>query len=224
MRKINVKNERWIMPPSKHTKKIGRQPLVVAEKTKLDIIQSAAKIFADKGYDGASIRIITKNLGISHGMIRHHFGTKEDLWIAVIDYLINQFAIDRIPPREQMEDIDPAQLLKSYIRNFINMSARYPELGQIILKEGGKKGKRLHYILAYVMPLHRLIDPVFYAVQKKGLLHRYNPESFFLFIVAAGAAPMALAPLTDAFCGGKILSPGGIQKHADLVIATLFDD
>lgn len=198
--------------------------MVVAEKTKLNIIQSAAKIFADKGYDGASIRIITENLGISHGMIRHHFGTKEDLWIAVIDYLISQFAIRQIPPLEQMEDVDPVQLLKSYVRNFINMSASFPELAQIILKEGGKKGKRLNYILAYAMPLHRQIDPVFYAVQKKGLLQRYNPDSFFLFIVAAGAAPMALSPLTDAFCGGKILSPEGIQKHADLVIAALFDN
>lgn len=212
------------MPPPKNTKKMGKQPTVVAEKTKLNIIKSAAKIFADKGYDGASIRIITENLGISHGMIRHHFGTKEDLWIAVIDYLINQFAIRQIPPLEQMADIDPVQLLKSYVRNFINMSAQYPELAQIILKEGGKKGKRLNYILAYAMPLHRQIDPVFYAVQQKGLLHRYNPESFFLLIVAAGAAPMALAPLTDAFCGGKILSPEGIQEHANLVIVTLFDD
>ena len=198
--------------------------MAVAEKTKLNIVKSAAKIFADKGYDGASIRIITENLGISHGMIRHHFGTKEDLWKAVIDYLINQFAIRQIPPREQMEDIDPVQLLKSYVRNFINMSARYPELGKIILKEGGKKGKRLNYILAYAMPLHRLIDPVFYAVQQKGHLHRYNPESFFLLIVAAGAAPMALSPLTDAFCGGEILSSEGIEDHANLVIATLFDD
>ncbi len=31
---------------------------------------------------------------------------------------------------------------------------------------------------------------------------------------------MALSPL----CGGRILSPEGIQKHADLIIATLFDD
>lgn len=213
-----------MQPLPKKTKKIGRQPMAVAEKTKLNIIQSAAKIFADKGYDGASIRIITENLGISHGMIRHHFGTKEDLWVAVIDYLINQFAIRQVPPREQMEDIDPVRLLKSYIRNFITMSAGYPELAQIILKEGGKKGKRLNYILTCAMPLHRLIDPVFYAVQEKGLLRRYNPESFFLLIVAAGAAPMALWPLTDAFCGGKILSPEGIQKHADLVIATLFND
>jgi len=213
-----------VTPPKKTTKKIGKQPMVVAEKTRMNIIKSASKIFADKGYDGASIRIITENLGISHGMIRHHFGTKEDLWKAVIDYLINQFAIRQIPPSEQMKDIDPVRLLKSYIRNFISMSARYPELAQIILKEGGKKGKRLNYILAYAMPLHRQIDPVFSAVQKKGLLHRYNPESFFLFIVSAGAAPIALSPLTDAFCGGEILSPDGIEAHANLVISTLFND
>jgi hypothetical protein len=37
--------------------------MVVAEKTKLRIIKSAAKIIADNGYDGASLRTITENEG-----------------------------------------------------------------------------------------------------------------------------------------------------------------
>ena len=187
-------------------KKVGRQPQAVAEKTKMDIINSAAKVFAERGFDGANLRIISEKAKTTHGMIRHYFGTKEELWKTVVDHLINQFAIHQIPILEHMEDIDPVQLLKSYVRNYVQMSAKYPELGAIICNEGRKKGKRLNYILKYAIPFHRAIDPVFQAVQKKGLLTKYNThDKFFLFLTTTAMIPMSLSSLTDKLLGGKIL-------------------
>lgn len=213
------------MPPQKKTKRTGRQPMAAAEKTRRDILSSAAKIFADKGFDGASLRIISDNAGASHGMIRHYFGTKEDLWKAMIDYLVIQFAIRQIPMLEQMEDIDPVQLLKSYVRNFVHMSAKFPELGKIIFNEGSISGKRLDYIIQCGEPLHRAIDPVFQVVQKKGLLTKYDThDKFFFFLITIGMMPMALSSLADEFCGGKIRSKDGCREHADLVISILFAD
>lgn len=211
------------MPHKKITKRSGRQPMFAAEKTRQDILNAAAEIFADKGFDGASLRIISDKAGTTHGMIRHYFGAKEDLWKAVIDYLINEFAIRQIPTLEQMKDVDPVQLLKSYVRNFVHMSAKYPELGKIIFSEGGKKGKRLDYIIQHGGPMNRAIDPVFHAVQKKGLLTKYDTHNkFFFFLTTIGMIPMAMSPMTDGFYGGNIRSKYGAREHADLVISILF--
>ena len=211
------------MAPKKRTKRTGRQPMVVAEKTRRDILRSAAKHFADKGFDGASLRIISDNAGTTHGMIRHYFGAKEDLWKAVIDYLIIQFGIRQIPMLEQMEDVDPVQLLKSYVRNFVHMSAKFPELGKIIFNEGNIRGKRLDYIIQCGAPIHRAIDPVFHAVQKEGLLTKYDThDKFFFLLITIGMMPMAVSSLADEFCGGKIRSEDGTREHADLVISILF--
>jgi AcrR family transcriptional regulator len=211
------------MAPKKMNKRTGKQPMVAAEKTRREILISAANIFAEKGFDGASLRIISDNAGTAHGMIRHYFGNKEDLWKAVIDFLIDQFAIRQIPVLEQMEDVDPVQLLKSYVRNFVHMSAKFPELGRIIYNEGSRRGKRLSYIIQYSSSIHRPIDPVFHAVQKMGLLSKYHThDEFLLFLTTTAMIPMAMSCLTDEFCGGSIRSKDGTRKHANLVISILF--
>ena len=95
--------------------------------------------------------------------------------------------------------------------------------GKIIFNEGRKRGRRLDYIIQYVEPIHRAIDPVFHTVQKKGLLTKYDThDKFLLFLITIGMIPMAMSSLTDEFCGGKIQSKDGTREHADLVISILF--
>jgi AcrR family transcriptional regulator len=43
------------------------------------IRDSALRLFAERGIDGATIRDIAKAAGVSPGLVRHHFGSKEGL-------------------------------------------------------------------------------------------------------------------------------------------------
>jgi TetR/AcrR family transcriptional regulator, multidrug resistance operon repressor len=48
--------------------------------TKKDkIIQSALKLFVEKGFHASPTSLITKNAGVSAGILFHYFSTKEDL-------------------------------------------------------------------------------------------------------------------------------------------------
>jgi AcrR family transcriptional regulator len=55
-----------------------------AEQTKRRILQAASELFADHGFDGTSVRQIAGGAGVSLGMIRHYFGSKEGLYRACI--------------------------------------------------------------------------------------------------------------------------------------------
>jgi AcrR family transcriptional regulator len=52
----------------------------------LDILQAAEKLFAEEGFDGASIRHIAKDAGVNIAMISYYFGSKEKLLEALIIY------------------------------------------------------------------------------------------------------------------------------------------
>lgn len=52
-----------------------------------EIVDGASEMFAEHGYDGASIRSIAKHVGVSHPGLLHHFPTKESLLAATIDRL-----------------------------------------------------------------------------------------------------------------------------------------
>src|SRR3954470_1909420 len=55
------------------------------------IRDAALRLFADRGIDAATIRDIAKAAGVSAGLVRHHFGSKEALRDAC-----DAYALDRI--------------------------------------------------------------------------------------------------------------------------------
>ena len=59
--------------------------------TKRMIIESSMKIFADKGFNGTSMRDIAKAVGITLPTIYYYFGNKEDLYQSVLREVIEKF-------------------------------------------------------------------------------------------------------------------------------------
>jgi len=57
----------------------GRRP--GNQDTREAILAAARVAFADKGYDGASIRLIAGGAGVDPALIHHYFGTKEQLFL-----------------------------------------------------------------------------------------------------------------------------------------------
>ncbi|WP_433379493.1 TetR family transcriptional regulator [Actinoplanes sp. CA-142083] len=49
------------------------------------ILAAAREQFAGKGYDGASLRVIAAAAGVDTGLIRHFFGSKDDLFDAALE-------------------------------------------------------------------------------------------------------------------------------------------
>ena len=58
----------------------GKRSKEVAEKTKKRILMAAVKIFAKEDYSDAKLRVIAAKADATHNLIRHHFGSKDDLW------------------------------------------------------------------------------------------------------------------------------------------------
>ncbi|UUM32646.1 TetR/AcrR family transcriptional regulator [Vibrio japonicus] len=84
-------------------RKQGRRSAQSAEQTKCEIMRVATELFCELGYERVSLRNISEKVGVSHSLIRHHFGSKEKIWYAISDDLHNYMetylrtVIDNIP-------------------------------------------------------------------------------------------------------------------------------
>lgn len=58
------------------------------EKTKEHILRTATKLFAQKGFDGTSVRDICKNSGVNIALISYYWGGKKELFDAVVKELL----------------------------------------------------------------------------------------------------------------------------------------
>ncbi|WP_249997878.1 TetR family transcriptional regulator [Actinoplanes sp. M2I2] len=65
----------------------GRRP--GNQDTRASILEAARASFAEKGYDKASIRAIAGDAGVDPALVHHYFGTKEKLFLAVLNAPIN---------------------------------------------------------------------------------------------------------------------------------------
>ncbi|HET9163368.1 MAG TPA: TetR family transcriptional regulator [Solirubrobacterales bacterium] len=67
---------------------VGRKRETRAEKqarTRAQLIATAAKVFARRGYSGASVEEIAEEAGYSHGAVYSNFEGKADLFLAVFE-------------------------------------------------------------------------------------------------------------------------------------------
>jgi AcrR family transcriptional regulator len=60
----------------------GRRP--GRQDTKEAILAAAREAFAEKGFDGASIRYIATSAGVDPALVHHYFGTKDQLFLAAM--------------------------------------------------------------------------------------------------------------------------------------------
>lgn len=65
------------------------------DKDKIDkkdhILDVAERVFSDKGFDGASTRLISGEAGVNMAMLNYYFGSKDGLFLAVFQRKIASF-------------------------------------------------------------------------------------------------------------------------------------
>jgi AcrR family transcriptional regulator len=65
----------------------GRRP--GPTETREAILAAARDLFAEKGYDGVSIRAIARAADVDPALVHHFFGTKEGVFIAAVRFPVN---------------------------------------------------------------------------------------------------------------------------------------
>jgi TetR/AcrR family transcriptional repressor of bet genes len=62
---------------------------------KEEIVLALLKVMSEKGYEKSSIQMIGKAAGLTPGLIHYHFKTKQDILLALVDW-ISQAATNRL--------------------------------------------------------------------------------------------------------------------------------
>jgi TetR/AcrR family transcriptional regulator len=62
------------------------------DATRKAVLLAAEKLFAEQGFAATSMRDISTASGVSHPLIHHHFGSKDELYTAVKRRLVEDYA------------------------------------------------------------------------------------------------------------------------------------
>ena len=79
-----------------------RMGLGESPATRQCLLEAAQRLFATRGYHGASIRDIVQACGVSNAALYYHFGSKKDLYFAVL----GEYVADAVA---QLRNADPGE-------------------------------------------------------------------------------------------------------------------
>ena len=92
----------------------GRRP--GNQDTREAILAAAREAFAERGFDGASIRTIATGAGVDPALVHHYFGTKDELFLATV-----QAPMDPAVLLPQVLDGDVKELPERLLRTFLSV-------------------------------------------------------------------------------------------------------
>lgn len=82
------------------------------EARRREVVATAAKLFAERGYDGTSMSELTAATGLAAGGLYHYIEGKDDLLIAICDELLEpllararEIVATEAPPVEQLREL-----------------------------------------------------------------------------------------------------------------------
>ena len=91
----------------------GRRP--GNQDTREAILAAAREAFAEKGFDGASIRAIATGAGVDPALVHHYFGTKDELFLATVGAPLDPGVIvASVVDGGSLDDL-PERLLRTFL-------------------------------------------------------------------------------------------------------------
>lgn len=88
-------------------------------ETKQRLIEAAGEIFAQKGFHKATVRTICARARTNGAAVNYHFGNKESLYIAVLEYAY-QCSHQKFPHDIGLDgEATPAQRLRAFVRSYL---------------------------------------------------------------------------------------------------------
>jgi AcrR family transcriptional regulator len=185
------------------------------------ILDAALEAFAQRGYDGVSVRELNRQIGVSHNLVHHYFGSKDALWRAAIDYGLSRVNEAWNPEHLKAVD-DPVERMQLGLRRFLEITARSPSVQRIMEHEAAIGGPRLDYIAErYVLPF---LSPRLDRYEDVTAIHARDLHlpSLALLIASGATAFFTQAALARKIGGPDPFSEEGIERHVRTMTTVLF--
>jgi AcrR family transcriptional regulator len=110
-----------------------------AERTKADILATAAAEFAQKGLAGARIDEIASLTRTSKRMIYYYFGSKEGLYLAVLEEAYRQ--VRDVEAQLHLQDLEPEQALRRLVAFTFDHHLAHENFIRLVMTENIHRGE-----------------------------------------------------------------------------------
>jgi TetR/AcrR family transcriptional regulator len=192
-------------------------------ETRTSILNAAIAEFAERGFEGASIRGIADRLGLQHPLITYHYRSKDVLWRATAEHAFAQIQAGWDISAPENSDLPPLARLREEYATLFRYTVAFPEFHRFMRQEALTNNPRLKWVAKTVLaPLLGRLIPQIVAAQKEGLLPPVDPTLFHYMMVSLTATLSGFGPEMQITSGLSAEDTKVVEAYWRLVDETVF--
>jgi TetR/AcrR family transcriptional regulator len=166
-----------------------------AEAAKAAILASAVREFTAKGLAGARMDEVARGAEVAKGLIFHHFGSKQGLWVAALEHVYTLLRVGQ--DGTALDAQGPVEGMRRLAHDTFRLFRAHPEIVALINEENLHSGRHLR--TAKGIP--RLYNPLFATIER--LLAAGRAQNFFRDDVDVTALYIAMSGLGYFYCANR---------------------
>ncbi len=191
-----------------------------AVRSREAILKTAVKHFVEKGYDGARVDEIVSDMDTSKNLVYHYFSSKEDLFVAVLDRIYDEFSRQR--GETWRTEASPIEGLRKLAAETFNTLVKNPEIVSLLNTENLFKATHIQKLPRVKTIYHPLLDSI------RDLLARGEAAGVFRSGIDAVQLYISLSALSyhyisnqytfSAILGFELMGPRRLKARRDHVV------
>lgn len=196
-----------------------------AKTTRENILRAAKKIFSKDGYDGARVDKISKAAKSYDSLIYYYFGSKEKLFVEVLEGAYKD--IFEAEKNLELDMDDPEGSLRKIIEFPFRYYLANPEVITLLGTENLQKGKHIAKSRTadqYALPAISILEKVIERGVEKGLFREgVNCRKLYMAMTALGYFYVSNRYTFSAFLNVDLMDPEKIDGWASYMSELLLD-
>jgi len=179
--------------------------------TRAGLIAAGRKLFARRGFDGTSVRALTKEAGANLGAVTYHFGSKRGLYTAVLEDGVRPLAgrVERAARSKGSARDRMLAVVEAYFEHF----TEHPDLPCLMLQEVAAGKEPPQVILEIIQSVKQTIARLQIDGVEDGSVRPGHPVLTALSVVAQPIYLTLVSPLLRRL-GGIDLSDADARRLA----------
>lgn len=202
----------------------SEKPTRDAERSRRALLDAAEAVFAEKGYQAATMREIGERAGLSRGAPGYFFGSKAQLYRAVLERSFGRVGEILVNSRDRVHDAggDPAAVFAAGMDAYLDFLIANPNFVRLLGWEALSGGAMLREVPEHQASIQLAVELIA-AELRRGEFRDVDPAYLLLSIMSLGWFPLTHASTLLPVLGIDVRDPAFQTSYRAHVFRLVLD-
>lgn len=193
------------------------------DRTREKVLQAALECFGAFGFEGTSTRAVAERAELSHPLLLYHFESKDRLWLSTMEEVLGRYERELYERLAKVNAADAVAGLRAFIENFVEFSARVPQLYRIMTQESTQGSQRIRWLInAHLLDSFSRVCEMIRRGQDGGQVRTGEADRLYYAVIGLAGTLLSVSTEFRLLTRRDVFSVKEIRRTIDFIFEFIF--